>query len=620
MTSPALPALTSVIVPCLGRLESTRRSVAALLRHTRRPWELIAVTRKAAGVVPAYLAGIGDANRVPVKVVVAPDVKRTRAAWHFGIQEARGDYVALLGAGTSVTDAWLDQLVALADSDPAIGMVAPMSNAAAPPQRVEWSAESGDGAGHDLDEFAARWRAEHRGRWFRAESLGGRCLLVKRGVLNLTSAGTSRAGQPTELRPDRLSTRIRSAGFHLAVANDLFVHEGRARSASSAVAVRNEATTPGRRCRVSLTMIVRNEAANLPDCLASVADVFDEIIVVDTGSTDGTVEIARSFGARVFDFVWVDDFAAARNAALARATGDYAFWLDADDRVEPAQRDRLRTLLAGLRSADSAYVVRCACDADSSGGGATVVDHVRLFPVREDVRWTYRVHEQILPSLRRVGVDVRWTDLVVRHVGYNDPILRKTKLGRDRAILESELAERPDDPFVLFNVGQVALEAGDVRDALGYLRRSLAGSARSDSITRKLHALIARAHQLLGESNEALAACALGLESEPDDAELLFRKGVLHRLRGEPDQAGACWRQVLTLRRPERFASVDEGIYGHVTRRNLAALAEERGDRAEAALHWSAVLAERPGEADALRALSRLGQAQVAVSFGGSAS
>ena len=97
---------------------------------------------------------------------------------------------------------------------------------------------------------------------------------------------------------------------------------------------------------------------------------------------------------------------------------------------------------------------------------------------------------------------------------------------------------------------------------------------------------------------------------DPDDAELLFRKGVLHRLRAEPDDAKACWRRVLTLRRPERFASVDEGIYGHVTRRNLASLAEERGERAEAVLHWSAVLAERPGDAGATKAVARLARPQ----------
>ena len=94
--------------------------------------------------------------------------------------------------------------------------------------------------------------------------------------------------------------------------------------------------------RVSLTMIVRNEEHNLPRCLESVCGLFDEIVIVDTGSTDRTAEIAGSFGARVFDFAWVDDFAAARNAALARATGDYAFWLDADDVVDPPKGKKSR--------------------------------------------------------------------------------------------------------------------------------------------------------------------------------------------------------------------------------------------------------------------------------------
>jgi glycosyltransferase involved in cell wall biosynthesis len=154
-----------------------------------------------------------------------------------------------------------------------------------------------------------------------------------------------------------------------------------------------------------LTMIVRDEEMNLPHCLESARGIFDEIVVVDTGSVDRTGEIARSFGARVFDFVWVDDFAAARNAALARATGDYAFWLDADDVVEPPQRETLRALLDGLRAGqETAFVVRCACDPGEDGsGGETVVDHIRLFPLREDVRWTFRVHEQILPACPRAS-------------------------------------------------------------------------------------------------------------------------------------------------------------------------------------------------------------------------
>src|SRR4051795_4992140 len=121
-------------------------------------------------------------------------------------------------------------------------------------------------------------------------------------------------------------------------------------------------------------MIVKNEQENLPACLESVRGLFDEIVVVDTGSTDRTMEIARELGARVFDFIWVNDFAAARNAALARATGDYAFWLDADDVLDPPQREALRTLLDGLGlgagpDGEAAYVVRCSCDPDKDGGG-----------------------------------------------------------------------------------------------------------------------------------------------------------------------------------------------------------------------------------------------------------
>ncbi len=148
-------------------------------------------------------------------------------------------------------------------------------------------------------------------------------------------------------------------------------------------------------------------------------------------------------------------------------------------------------------------MVRCSCDPGPNGdGGQTVVDHIRLFPVREDVRWTYAVHEQILPALRRANVPVRWTDLTVRHTGYTDPALRERKLQRDCKILESELAERHDWPT-----------------ALDHLQHSLRGLAPTDSIVRKLYALIARCHQMLGDLPAALSACSEGLRLDPDDAE-----------------------------------------------------------------------------------------------------
>ena len=224
--------------------------------------------------------------------------------------------------------------------------------------------------------------------------------------------------------------------------------------------------------------------------------------------------------------------------------------------------------------------MRCACDPGPGGeGGETVVDHIRLFPLIEGVRWTYRVHEQILPALKRAGVPVLWTDITVRHTGYADRALRMRKLERDARILLEELAERPDDPFTLFNLGAVAIERLKWNESLGFLKRSLAASAPSDSIVRKLYALIAPSYQMLRDFPAALASCAEGLTLDPEDGELLFRKAVVHGSNGESGEAEHCWRRILTLSRPRKFASLDEGIFGQMTRRNLAALAEERGIR-----------------------------------------
>jgi glycosyltransferase involved in cell wall biosynthesis len=557
-----------------------------------------------------------------------------------------------------------------------IGLVGPMSNFASPPQLLEDVPYGDLDAMHD---FARRWGERHRGQWLTAGKLSGFCLLIKRAVYQAVGGLDEQFGLGY-FDDDDLAVRARRAGFALAVARDVFVHhfgsrtfagsgidaerlleenarrfaakwgdgapQGRRvalrawkeefhaetqRGAESAEKNPDSAAAPhpsigrGRRARVSLTMIVRDEQENLPRCLGSVRGIFDEVVVVDTGSVDRTREIAREYGAKVVEFAWVDDFAAARNVALGDATGDYAFWLDADDVIEPDQRGRLVALLDGLAprqkparteprppedGSPAAYVVRCACDPGTDGsGGQTVVDHIRLFPLRPEVRWTYRVHEQILPALRAAGIPVHWTDLIVRHTGYVDVALRARKLERDTRILREELKDRPDEPFVLFNLGAISIERKDWHGALGYLGRSLAHSTPTGSIVRKLFALIARAHQMLGDSAAALRACAEGLAFDREDAELLFRAAVIHRNRGEPEEAERCWRRILGLRRPDRFASMDMGIYGHLTRRNLAALAAERGDHAEEEPLWRAVLAECPGDREALARLGRLANA-----------
>ncbi len=277
--------------------------------------------------------------------------------------------------------------------------------------------------------------------------------------------------------------------------------------------------------RVSLCLIAKNEAANLPTCLGSVADLVHEIVIADTGSNDGTKEVAASLGNRpgfppikLVDFTWVDSFAAARNASLAPATGDWILWLDGDEYFDEENRQKLRSLLAGLNEDKAAFVMKQRSLPGAGKSSATVVDQVRLFRNDPAIRWQYRVHEQILIGVRRAGHEVRFTDILIDHTGYEDPALRRRKTERNLRLLLLEEKEQPDDPFTLFNLGWTYQELGETAKSLPILRRSLERSRPGDSIVRKLYALIAQGHRELGQFQEALAICRSGQARYPDDA------------------------------------------------------------------------------------------------------
>src|SRR5205807_2056254 len=122
------------------------------------------------------------------------------------------------------------------------------------------------------------------------------------------------------------------------------------------------------------------------------------------------------------------------------------FWMDADDRLDSENRVKLKALFARLPAGNAAFVMTCLCVGPGTGAGAaaTAVDHVRLFRLHPAHRWTYRVHEQILPALRATGAAVDWSGVSVRHVGYVDPAVRRRKLGRDLRLLELDAAGRAD--------------------------------------------------------------------------------------------------------------------------------------------------------------------------------
>jgi Glycosyl transferase family 2/Tetratricopeptide repeat len=306
---------------------------------------------------------------------------------------------------------------------------------------------------------------------------------------------------------------------------------------------------------ISLCMIVKDEESCLPTCLGSVADLVGEIIVVDTGSTDATRDVARHYGALVHEFSWCDDFAAARNHSLHHATGDWIFWLDADDCIDEANRLRLRTLFANLPDENVAYLMRYVALNDGGPGRTSAVDHAKLFRNLPQIRWEYRVHEQILPAITRLGGRIEPTDVVIHHLGYQDANEVRRKLERNRRLLELDDVAHPDHPVILFNLGRTYLRLGRVAEAVPSLTRCLRTlPGELAHVVRIAYTLLVEAHCRLRQSKDALDVCLEGRARFPRDLELLFAEGLVRRDLDDHWGAEACLLQLLE-RDPDNAAA-----------------------------------------------------------------
>ena len=225
---------------------------------------------------------------------------------------------------------------------------------------------------------------------------------------------------------------------------------------------------------LSLCIIARNEAQILPRCLESVRGVVDEVVVVDTGSTDDTVAAAEQLGARVTHFAWCDDFAAARNEAIRHARGRWILMLDADEALTREARGKVRALLKDDRFLAFLINIRSPLK-DTRGQAAVVNAWPRLFRNRPEIRYEGRVHEQLSPSIARLGGTVAATDLVIDHKGYHQDFTdQKQKQVRNLALLRAQLEETPDDAMMLFHLGEALGLGGEIAEAADAYRRALA--------------------------------------------------------------------------------------------------------------------------------------------------
>jgi O-antigen biosynthesis protein len=360
------------------------------------------------------------------------------------------------------------------------------------------------------------------------------------------------------------------------------------------------------RLKLSLCMIVRDSSSVLESALTSIRPWVDEMIVVDTGSIDDTPALAARLGARVFHFPWCDDFSAARNESILHASGEWIFWMDSDDTIDAENGRRLRESVDALSAAGSVLglVAKVRCPANGTGEGYTEVDHIKLFRNRPDLRFEGRIHEQILPAIRKAGGEVDWTELFVVHSGTDQtPEGRRRKCARDLRILKLEDSERPDRTFTLFNLGMTYCEAGEYLCAVECLQRSLFLAEPGESHVRKAYAILAGALALLRRDYDAIAVCKRGLTACPNDPELLFRIGILYQNAGQLQQAEAAYIAVLREPHDRHFSSVDSGIGSYKARHNLALVYMSTHRLGEAEDQWRKVSREMPDFAPARRGL-----------------
>jgi len=221
---------------------------------------------------------------------------------------------------------------------------------------------------------------------------------------------------------------------------------------------------------ISLVMIVKNEEEFLEYCLKSVAGLVNEIIIVDTGSTDASRDIAAKFGSRVFDFTWQDDFAAARNYGLEQARCEWILVLDADEHLEEPSAHMLLDLIDASGTADAYLLpVKNLMVPEFNEWQVSLI--LRLFRNSPDLRFQGTIHEQlIVPAGKRA--EIAEDGPVIIHSGYAENN-RKKKNRRNMRMLKKALEKDPDNPYLHYYISTEYILQGDFKTAWQYIDRAL---------------------------------------------------------------------------------------------------------------------------------------------------
>ncbi|MEW6698048.1 MAG: glycosyltransferase [Bacillota bacterium] len=225
--------------------------------------------------------------------------------------------------------------------------------------------------------------------------------------------------------------------------------------------------------KISGCLIVKDEAEALEKCINSMLPILDELIIVDTGSTDNTVEIAKKYTDKIYYFTWQNDFAEARNFALSKAKKDWIIFLDADEYFSERSLKNIRKTINEENGKADAFLINGYNILLSSGEVKDKFTVIRIFRNSPEIRYQGRIHEYLRKKGQFTIVDC--TDIIeIFHTGYNKVVAdKKNKNERNLSLLLQDLAERPDDGNTHFYLALQYLAMEDHEKVLYHSRKSL---------------------------------------------------------------------------------------------------------------------------------------------------
>jgi tetratricopeptide (TPR) repeat protein len=353
--------------------------------------------------------------------------------------------------------------------------------------------------------------------------------------------------------------------------------------------------------RLSVCLIAKNEEKFLGQCLRSIRDVANQIVVVDTGSTDRTVAIAQEHGAEVHHFTWSDDFSAARNAALEHATGDWVLVLDADEELSP---EGIADLKQAMNTANTISWRLPIVDAGRETEGCTYVP--RLFRNAPGLFYISRVHEQVFSSVEvrreewNLATGVGTAKLI--HHGYTTEVIKdRNKIARNLRLLELAIEEIPGDPNLLMNYGLELFRSERPAEGLGRYAEAFAALATkpANEVTPELRETLLTQYssQLmkLGRWSEIITVLTSPVAQRGGlTASLHFTLGLAHQELRQWTEAITQFRECLRTRGESSFYLVNPLILGGAPRHCLALALWRSGELATAAQEFATAMAEDP--------------------------